>query len=327
VLVEESVPVFSFTFGLPPCSQLKRLKAAGVMVIGTATCVREAVQLEAAGVDAIVAQGSEAGGHRGTWYSSGDFRSGCLLPLRELLPAVATAVRLPALAAGGIGDGRGIAEAMRAGASAAVVGTAYMACAEAATPPFHKAALLCDAVRRHGATAVTQVVSGKPGRVLLLPPGHGGATGVAGPLAFSPQGSAAPMAALPTQPIVELETAYGSSLPNHWFLLPACATGAAVKQWYKAQQRVRHNSEGSADSCGTGAVQCGEMGELEIEAAAMYPSLWAGTNFAACSSVGAGELTAKLAACAAAAASVRDNQPAAQQLLSRWIHTPQSGRL
>eukprot|EP00955_Chlamydomonas_euryale_P050643 354619-Chlamydomonas_euryale.AAC.13 len=171
------------------------------------------------------------------------------------------------------------------------------------------------------------VVSGKPGRVLLLPPGHGGATGVAGPLAFSPQGSAAPMAALPTQPIVELETAYGSSLPNHWFLLPACATGAAVKQWYKAQQRVRHNSEGSADSCGTGAVQCGEMGELEIEAAAMYPSLWAGTNFAACSSVGAGELTAKLAACAAAAASVRDNQPAAQQLLSRWIHTPQSGRL
>jgi nitronate monooxygenase len=144
---------------------LDRVKAAGCRVISSATTVEEARWLEARGVDAIIAQGYEAGGHRGIFLAADLNRaiasqSGTL----ALVPQIADAVGVPVIAAGGIGDGRGIAAAFALGASGTQIGTAFLRCPEAATPLLHREAL------RHASgdpTVLTNVLSGRPARALV----------------------------------------------------------------------------------------------------------------------------------------------------------------
>jgi len=143
--------VVSFHFGLPEPSLLDRVKAAGPIVVGNATTVEEAVWLEARGVNAIIAQGFEAGGHTGR-FLAGDAAEA--IGLFALLPQIADAVRIPVIAAGGIGDGRGIAAAMTLGASAVQLGTAYLHTPDALISEAHRAAL---SDRR---TVVTNLMTG-----------------------------------------------------------------------------------------------------------------------------------------------------------------------
>jgi nitronate monooxygenase len=156
VLAEERPPVFSFTFGIP---DLGALGDSGSVVMGTATTVAEARALEQAGVDAIVAQGSEAGGHRGTFL--GPFES-ALVGAMALVPQVVDAVSIPVMAAGGIMDGRGIAAALALGADGAQLGTAFVAAAESGVPAAHKQAI---AEIGDDGTVVTDRYSGRPARV------------------------------------------------------------------------------------------------------------------------------------------------------------------
>jgi len=158
VVVEEQAPVFSFTFGLLEPRWLTALKQRGVTVIGTATTVREAVALEASGVDMIAAQGSEAGGHRGSFLPDSPSN---LVGTLALVPQIVDRVRIPVIAAGGIMDGRGIAAAFALGAQAVQLGTAFLACAESGAHPLHK-----RAVREANdeATVLTRAFSGKTAR-------------------------------------------------------------------------------------------------------------------------------------------------------------------
>jgi nitronate monooxygenase len=152
--------VFSFTFGIPPAHVLESFKSRGILLAGTATNVQEARQLEAAGVDVIVAQGAEAGGHRGTF--AGPFEAG-MVGTMALVPQIADAVRLPVIASGGIMDGRGVAAARMLGASGVQLGTAFMTCREAGTAAAHKAALRGaqdDSMR------ITRAFTGRPGRMI-----------------------------------------------------------------------------------------------------------------------------------------------------------------
>src|SRR5439155_8218984 len=119
--------VMSFTFGLLPEDAIRAIKAKGMFLIGTATTVEEAIALERSGVDAVVTQGSEAGGHRGTF--GGPFES-AMIGTVSLVPQVVDAVRVPVIASGGIMDGRGIAAALVLGASAVQMGTAFLTCDE-----------------------------------------------------------------------------------------------------------------------------------------------------------------------------------------------------
>ncbi len=138
-VIEEVKPeVVSFHFGLPDESLLDRVKASGAVVLGCATSVAEAVFLEGCGVDAIIAQGWEAGGHTGR-FLGGDPREA--LSLFALLPQIVDTVSVPVIAAGAIADGRGIAAALMLGASAVQVGTAYLHCPETFLPDGHKAML------------------------------------------------------------------------------------------------------------------------------------------------------------------------------------------
>jgi nitronate monooxygenase len=154
-------PVVSFHFGLPPADLVARVKGWGSTVLSSATTVDEARWLEARGVDAIIAQGLEAGGHRG------HFLSDDLLLQRgtmALVPQVARAVRVPVIAAGGIADSRGVAAALALGAAGVQVGTAFLLCPEATTSTVHRAALSGpDAA----ATAVTNVFTGRPARAIV----------------------------------------------------------------------------------------------------------------------------------------------------------------
>ena len=154
------VPVFSFTFGIPAPAWLSAFRAAGTQVVGTATTVEEAELLAAAGVDAVVAQGAEAGGHRGTF--SGRFED-AMVPTLALVRASVAAVRCPVLAAGGIMDGAGIRAALAHGAAAVLLGTAFLVCPESGAPAAHKAAVLAAA---EDTTVVTRVFSGRPARGL-----------------------------------------------------------------------------------------------------------------------------------------------------------------
>jgi nitronate monooxygenase len=164
--VEDAKPeVVSFHFGLPAPSLLARIKAAGCKVISSATTVAEARWLEDHGADAVIAQGYEAGGHRGMFLDRD--QSGALasqLGTFELVPQITDAVGVPVIAAGGIADGRGIAAALALGASGVQIGTAFLLCPEAATPPLHR-----DALRqaRELGTVVTNVLSGRPARALV----------------------------------------------------------------------------------------------------------------------------------------------------------------
>ncbi|HYT39423.1 MAG TPA: nitronate monooxygenase, partial [Acidimicrobiia bacterium] len=158
VVVEERVPVTSFTFGLLPAAAVAALHAAGSLLVGTATTVEEAVAVEASGADLVCAQGSEAGAHRGTFLGSAEQ---ALIGTLALVPQVADAVRVPVVAAGGIMDGRGVAAALGLGAGAAALGTAFLRCPEAGTSAPHRRAL---AAATETSTAVTTAITGRAAR-------------------------------------------------------------------------------------------------------------------------------------------------------------------
>jgi nitronate monooxygenase len=159
VVLEERVPVFSFTFGALLEADVRRLHERGSLVMGTATTPREAAELERCGVDAVVAQGSEAGGHRGTF--AGPQEDG-LIGTMALVPQVVDRVRLPVVAAGGIADGRGIVAALALGASAVQMGTAFLASAESGAHPRHKEAVLTRSDEDR--TALTRAFTGRLAR-------------------------------------------------------------------------------------------------------------------------------------------------------------------
>ncbi len=150
----------SFHFGLPEKALVARLRDAGILVLSSATTVREAQILEQGGVDIIVAQGIEAGGHRGTFASSFEAAQ---VGTMALVPQVVDAVSAPVVAAGGIGDGRGIAAAFALGAAGVQLGTVFLNCAEAGIAPVYRAALL---EARDEDTRVTDAFSGRPARGL-----------------------------------------------------------------------------------------------------------------------------------------------------------------
>jgi nitronate monooxygenase len=158
-LVEALRPdVVSFHFGLPAPELLQRVQSAGAAIFGCATTVEEAVWLERRGVDAVIAQGAEAGGHRGVFLTDDIARQPGLF---ALLPQVVSAVRVPVIAAGGIADGRGIAAAFALGASAVQIGTAYLRSPQARISAIFRAAL---AQARDDSTEVTRLFSGRPAR-------------------------------------------------------------------------------------------------------------------------------------------------------------------
>ena len=160
-LVEEIKPgVVSFHFGLPAQDLVARVKAAGARVLSSATTVEEAVWLQDHGCDAIIAQGLEAGGHRGM-FLSGDVAM--QLGTMALVPQVADAVDLPVIAAGGIADARGIVAAFALGASAVQIGTGYLFCPEATVSRTYRQAL---EAARDDQTVITSVFSGRPARVI-----------------------------------------------------------------------------------------------------------------------------------------------------------------
>jgi nitronate monooxygenase len=146
--------VFSFTFGVP--DDLAAVRSAGIFTVGTATTLAEAEALERIGVDAICAQGAEAGGHRGTFL--GRFED-ALVGTMTLTRQIAQKVRVPVLAAGGIMDGAGIRAALALGAVGAQLGTAFLACPEAGTAAAHRRALSSANV-----TSITRAFSGRPAR-------------------------------------------------------------------------------------------------------------------------------------------------------------------
>jgi nitronate monooxygenase len=155
------VAVVSFTFGIPPADMMERLRRAGSFLIGTATTVDEARLIEAAGFDAVVAQGAEAGAHRGTFASPFE---AALIGTMSLVPQVVDAVAIPVVAAGGIMDGRGVAAAQALGAVAVQMGTAFLLADEARTSAPYRKALL--AARSSGVTVLTRAFSGRPARAV-----------------------------------------------------------------------------------------------------------------------------------------------------------------
>lgn len=161
VVLEERVPVFSFTFGALAPEDVAALARAGAVVLGTATSAREARALEAAGVHGVVAQGAEAGGHRGTFLGPAER---ALAGTLALVPQVVDAVRVPVVAAGGMMDGRGIAAALALGASAVSLGTAFLACPESGASRPYKDAIL--ARRDEDETTLTRAFSGRWARGL-----------------------------------------------------------------------------------------------------------------------------------------------------------------
>jgi nitronate monooxygenase len=160
VLMEAPPKVVSFHFGLPAEALLKRVKSAGAVVLSSATTVEEARWLEAAGADAIIAQGAEAGGHRGMFLAHEPARQ---VGTMALVPQVVDAVKVPVIAAGGIGDARGIVAALALGAAAVQMGTAFLRCTESKATAIHRRAL---EGARDDSTVLTNVLSGRPARGL-----------------------------------------------------------------------------------------------------------------------------------------------------------------
>jgi nitronate monooxygenase len=159
VVAEERVPLVSFTFGCPPAAAVGALHAAGSEAWGTVTGVAEARAAAAAGVDALVCQGVEAGGHRASFEDRDDAEG---LSTLALLRLVAGATDLPLVAAGGIGDGAAVAAVLAAGAAAAQLGTAFLRAHEAGTNPAHREALAAET-----ATALTRAFTGRLARGLV----------------------------------------------------------------------------------------------------------------------------------------------------------------
>lgn len=161
VLEEFKPAVVSFHFGLPSAELLVRVRAWGAKILCSATTVEEALWLEAQGVDAIIAQGLEAGGHRGIFLSDDlTTQAGTF----ALLPQIVRAVKLPVIATGGIADAKGVAAAMTLGAAGVQIGTAYLLCPEATTSAVHRAALKNEAARH---TALTNLFTGRPARAIV----------------------------------------------------------------------------------------------------------------------------------------------------------------
>lgn len=161
VLGEFKPPVVSFHFGLPSAELMARVKAWGARVLSSATTVEEARWLEAHGADVIIAQGLEAGGHRGIFLSD-DLTT--QIGTFALLPQLVRAVKVPVVAAGGIADAKGVAAARALGAAGVQVGTAYLLCPEATTTALHRAALKSEAARH---TALTNLFTGRPARGIM----------------------------------------------------------------------------------------------------------------------------------------------------------------
>jgi len=151
-------PVLSFVMGIPPADVLRRAAEAGIRTIATATTVDEAVAIEAAGLDAVVASGSDAGGHRGAFLRPVEES---LVGTFSLIPQVADAVAIPVIAAGGIADGRGVAAALTLGASGVQIGTGFLPTAESNASAPHRAALASPGAR---VTVLTRLFSGRHGR-------------------------------------------------------------------------------------------------------------------------------------------------------------------
>jgi nitronate monooxygenase len=161
VLGEFKPAVVSFHFGLPSADLLAQVRGWGAKILSSATTVDEARWLEANGVDAIIAQGIEAGGHRGI-FLSGDLNT--QVGTLALVPQIVQAVNVPVIAAGGIADAKGVAAAMALGAAGVQIGTAYLLCLEATTSALHRAALKSDAAR---VTALTNLFTGRPARGIV----------------------------------------------------------------------------------------------------------------------------------------------------------------
>ena len=161
LLAEFKPAVVSFHFGLPAPDLLARVRSWGAKVLSSATTVDEARWLEAQGVDAVIAQGLEAGGHRGMFLSD-DLNT--QIGTMALVTQIVRAVKVPVIAAGGIADAKGVAAAMALGAAGVQVGTAYLLCNEATTSAIHRAALKSDAAR---VTALTNLFTGRPARGIV----------------------------------------------------------------------------------------------------------------------------------------------------------------
>lgn len=161
-ILEEFKPaVVSFHFGLPSSDLVERVKSWGAKIISSATTVAEAQWLAAQGADAIIAQGVEAGGHRGVFLSD-DLTT--QIGTFALLPQIVAAVKNPVIAAGGIANAHGVASAIKLGAAGVQIGTAYMLCDEATTSAPHRAALKSDAAQH---TALTNIFTGRPARGIV----------------------------------------------------------------------------------------------------------------------------------------------------------------
>jgi nitronate monooxygenase len=161
VAIELKPEVVSFHFGLPDKSLIDRLKAAGCTILSSATTVTEARWLEDHGADAVIAQGVEAGGHRGMFLTT---ELASQIGTLALVPQIVEEVKVPVIAAGGIADGHGIAAALALGASGVQMGTAYLLCPEAHISTYHRAALKSA---REKLTAITNVLTGRPVRVFV----------------------------------------------------------------------------------------------------------------------------------------------------------------
>lgn len=161
-LIEPFKPaVVSFHFGLPSAALMTRVKSWGSKILSSATTVEEAVWLEANGVDAVIAQGLEAGGHRGMFLTD-DLTT--QIGTMALVPQLVRAVRIPVIAAGGVADAPSVAAAMALGAAGVQVGTAYMLCPEASTSDLHRSALKS---RRALHTVLTNLITGRPARGIV----------------------------------------------------------------------------------------------------------------------------------------------------------------
>jgi len=154
-VIDESPPVLSFLFGIPSSEILDNFRKKNIKTIGTATTADEALALEAAGVDAIVVSGFEAGGHRGSFIRSPE---ASLTGTFVLIPQAADRVKIPIIAAGGNADGRGIAAALTLGADAVQIGTAFLACEESNASREYKAKLFSEDARH---TVLTKMFTGR----------------------------------------------------------------------------------------------------------------------------------------------------------------------
>jgi nitronate monooxygenase len=161
LLAEFRPAVVSFHFGLPAPELLARVRSWGAKILSSATTVDEARWLQAQGVDAVIAQGLEAGGHRGMFLSD-DLST--QVGTFALVPQIVRAVNIPVIAAGGIADAKGVAAAMALGAAGVQVGTAYLLCPETTTSPLHRAALQNEATR---VTVLTNIFTGRPARGIV----------------------------------------------------------------------------------------------------------------------------------------------------------------